>query len=87
VVNSSYIDVEIKETSTTGFIWAYLSKGSQPDERTYDFANQDSTGSYHHLRASLGSQQTGTYYIGILGNPYLVNGPASYSISAWYSPF
>ena len=87
VVNTSFIDVEIKETNTTGFIWSYLSKGTQPDERNYDFANKDASGKFHHLRANLGSQQSGTFFVGVFGNAYLVNGPASFSVAAWASPF
>jgi len=87
VVNSTYLAIDLKEKGTSGFVWLYVSKGQVPTLRTYDYSSKDTNSKFHRLRISLGSAQTGTFQIGVYGNPFADRGPLSYSLAAWYTPF
>lgn len=85
--NSSFISINIKERSSVGYLWLFALKGNAPDLHNYDYSDQSTSSSFHRIYDSFDSPQTDTWTIGVYANPYAVNPPVSFSISAWYSSF
>jgi len=87
VVNSSFVSVGIKETSTIGYLWLFTSKGQMPDLRNYEFQDQDTNSKYHHVHMEFSEPQSDTWIIGVYANPFATGTTVQFSLSAWYSPF
>jgi len=81
---TSFLTIDLKEISTDGFLWLFVSKDSTPDTRNYDYWNP-SQGDLHTIQIQFDYPATDTYFIGVYGSPFLIQS-ASYALSAWYSP-
>jgi len=86
VSNTTYLAVEVKESSTKGFVWVYASKGRQPDTRNYDESDKETNSKFHRIHIEFSTPTTEQWIIGVYANPF-ANGDIPYQIAAWYPPF
>jgi len=87
--SSSSITIEVKELSTSGFIWLYAAQNQYPTVRAYDYSDVLTNTPYHilHILPAYYRSYT-TYYIGVYANPYApIDYEMDFSIIAWETPF
>lgn len=72
--NSSAMLVSLRETSTTGFLWLYISQGSYPTLETFDKADKHTNSDFHEVHLTFKGPEVRLFYIGVYGNPFGVRG-------------
>lgn len=86
---TSFLAVDVKETTSVGTLWVFVSKNIQPDIRTHDYADVDTNSALHSLDITLPDANVPSqmWYIGVYGNPYASNQNIPFKITAWYAPW
>ena len=91
--SASAFSLSIREASTEGMVWVFVSHNEPPSLVDYDFSNKDQD-SIHQITYATQEEESGTLFIGVYGSPYLpdvtIDGTgteAVYDIACWVSDF
>jgi len=83
---SSLAVITLRERSTTGYLWLYVSEQSLPTNLAHDYVSKVSNSAVQEIVISLNSPVSTTYYIGVYGDPFNVQGnSASFSLVGWFA--
>jgi len=72
--NSSAMLVSLRETSTRGYLWLFMSQGSFPTLENYEEADKETNTNFHEVHAVFQRAEVRVFYIGVYGNPFGVRG-------------
>lgn len=86
---TTYFQAAVKETSTVGDLWLFVSVTDYPTLLTYDDADQTPGVAIHYVSAQFPVPYTFTYYIGVYGNSFIGTSSTTvtYQLVAWAAPF
>jgi len=81
---SSFLSIDLQESSSSGFLWLYFSFSYSPSATSYYYSDQSQLANhYYHGTPSINN----TYVVGVYSNNYGNAWPINYTLSAWASPF
>lgn len=83
---SSAIQALLKEKTTRGQLWLFISIASAPSLAAYDYADQALNTPLHKVSVNLATSRQQTYIVGVYGNPYAEHA-VTYDVAAWATPF
>jgi hypothetical protein len=83
---ASSIQALVKETTTRGQVWLFVSMATAPSLAAYDYADQTLNSGLHKVSVSIASSRQQTYYIGVYGNPFAEH-TVNFQLAAWAPPF
>jgi len=89
VVNASQLVVVVRETSTQGMVWLYISQGRFPDNGVFESIDVTGDTNMRSIILEYFTPKTSTFYVGVYGSPFIVGTTTEveYDIVAWYTPF
>jgi len=88
LTNSSQINIVLRETSTQGMVWLYVSAGHFPDNSVFDAVDTSPTTSLKHIHLEFSVPKLqAVYYIGVYGSPLIVAGNVNFQLVVWATPF
>tara|TARA_R110002050_G_scaffold28911_4_gene74563 strand:- start:170 stop:1321 length:1152 start_codon:yes stop_codon:yes gene_type:complete len=81
--------VTLKEKSTQGMLWMFVSFVDYPSLSIYDMSERKTNSQYHEIQIFVNTPQTRDVYIGVYGSPYYVqdNVDLEFSLVTWSAPF
>eukprot|EP01091_Cochliopodium_minus_P011944 TRINITY_DN3514_c0_g1_i1.p1 TRINITY_DN3514_c0_g1~~TRINITY_DN3514_c0_g1_i1.p1 ORF type:complete len:569 (-),score=102.28 TRINITY_DN3514_c0_g1_i1:39-1745(-) len=79
------VAVVMKETSTSGLIWAYLHRDTYPSLRHFDASDTNTLSSVHIIEDSQNPSRQYYYYIAFYGSPFIeANATLPFQFDLWY---
>ena len=81
--------VSLKERSSEGLVWLYVSFIEPPTLNSYDLEAVETARGVHEIQISVTKSQTRVMYVGVYGNSFITHGDDAleFDLVAWSAPF
>jgi len=87
VENSSQLNVIVKEATTTGMVWVFISAGQYPTLADHEEDDTETQTAVHRVSLEWATPRSGVqYYVGVYGSPFALR-EITFDISIYYTPF